>query len=286
MTDDTHQDRWLKSGTVPVLMQMLMAESFSVREVLVDQLSRIRGMRATAALAQIALFDLHPSVREKAIAALARLPARNYRSILLSGFEHPWPVVADHAAQALVALDMKDVIPDLERLVDRPDPRAPYQKHGSASYFVKEMVRVNHSLNCLLCHPPSFDAKDKIRGRVPPTNEPLRTGREYYQSPKGIFVRADITYLKQDFSTMLKVADHGPWPAVQRFDFFVRERFASSIDFQESSSRDQAGPHEQQLAALFALRELTAQDPFPTLADRKAIEIAAKRRMQSDTTRR
>ena len=35
-------------------------------------------------------------------------------------------------------------------------------------------------------------------------------------------VRADITYLRPDFSANLTVAQADPWPAAQRFDFVVR----------------------------------------------------------------
>ena len=34
----------------------------------------------------------------------------------------------------------------------------------------------------------------------------------------------DVTYLRQDFSAMLPVAEAHPWPEMQRFDFPVRER--------------------------------------------------------------
>ena len=46
----------------------------------------------------------------------------------------------------------------------------------------------------------------------------------YYSRGKGDFVRADVTYLKQDFSVQLPVANPGQWPAEQRYDFVVRER--------------------------------------------------------------
>jgi hypothetical protein len=267
-TTDAKRDRWLKEGSVAVLMQMLMSEAFGVREILVEQLARVKGKSATAALAQVALFDLEPRVRERAIGALAARPARDYRHTLLRAFEHPWPVIADHAAEALAALKMKDAVPDLVALLDRPDPAAPYRKPLTPLRFVKEMVRVNHLRNCLLCHPPSFASTDKIRGLVPATDQPL--SQAYYQAPnKGIFVRADITYLKQDFSRMLKVARPGKWPEVQRFDFFVRERIASERDRQASSARMNAGLHPQQHSLMFALRELTGHDPGSTVGDWK-----------------
>ncbi len=249
-------------------MQMLMAESAPVRALLVETLSRVTERPATESLAQLALFDLHPGVRERAIDALKTRPSGEYLSLLLRGFEHPWPGIADHAAEALVALQTRDAVPALLRLLDRPDPQAPYQKPGSQATFIKEMVRVNHHLNCLLCHAASFDSEDKARGLVPRRDEPLSSGAAYYSgaSPDRIFVRADVTYLKQDFSTMLPVAKPEPWPALQRFDFFVRERYATPRDLLESADRQKAGPSEQHKAIFFALRELTDLDPGSTVA--------------------
>jgi HEAT repeat protein len=272
LADESKQNKWLKKETVPVLMQMLTPEVAPVREVLVEHLSRIPHKEATAALTQLALFDLHPQVRARAINALSDRPVKEYRGALLKGFEYPWPAVADHAAEALVALKMKDTVPNLAMLLDKPDPRAPYGKPNTNQRFVKEMVRVNHLRNCLLCHAPSFQAQDKVRGVVPPTNQPLSPA--YYAPATGIFVRADVTYLKQDFSRMLAVAKPGKWPAVQRFDFFVRERFATERDQRERIARRKAGPYEQQEALVFALRELTGRDPGPTVADWKAFVFA------------
>src|SRR5262245_65228345 len=94
------------------------------------------------------------------------------------------------------------------------------------------MVRINHLQNCLLCHPPSFDTSDKVRAGVP---SPDGTGGQapssrgtggYSVGSRGIFVRADVTYLKQDFSVMLPVLKPDLRQVVERFDFFVRERVA------------------------------------------------------------
>jgi hypothetical protein len=264
-------NRWQKPQSVPVLMQMLMAEAAPVREVLAGQLARIEGSPATEALAQVALFDLHPRVRKLAVGALATRPAVDYLFALLRGFEHPWPVVADHAAEALVVLGRKDTVPALVGLLEKPDPRTPHRKVGGQAMVVKEMVRVNHLLNCLLCHPPSFNAQDKVRGLVPPTDRPVGSGPAYYSAPGAIFVRADITYLKQDFSAMQAVPLSDPWPAVQRFDFFVRERLATESDYLESASREKSGPTDRQRSLFFALRELSGRDPGPSVASWKRL---------------
>jgi hypothetical protein len=250
-------DAWRESGAVPALMQMLPPEAAAVREILVGQLARIEGRQASEALAQLALFDLNPEVRERAVRALAERPSGEYRAALLRGFTHPWPPVADHAAEALVALKATDVVPALAELLDAPDPRVPYQKAGGKERFLKEMVRIHHRKNCLLCHAPSFSANDRPRASVPLVNEP-----GYYGSGSGVFVRADVTYLKQDFSVSLPAGER---PV--RWDFAVRERVASENDALLSRSRTLAVPCEQRAAVLFALRELTARYPGPNAAD-------------------
>jgi HEAT repeat protein len=101
-----------------------------VRAVLLDQLTRIDGHRATAALARLALYDPRAEIRRGAVRALAARPQRDYRAILLGGFAHPWPAVADHAAEALVNLGAREAVPALVGLLDAPDPWAPYRKGG------------------------------------------------------------------------------------------------------------------------------------------------------------
>ena len=127
-----------------------------------------------------------------------------------------------------------------------------------------------------------------VRGEVPEVHLPLVspiTGLGGYfggvvSEVDRRFVRADITYLKQDFSAMLPMAKHeipvpvvrslfvdirAPWPSVQRFDFLVRERPATPRDVLDSAQRKQAGPTPHQEALFFALRELTDDDPGSTV---------------------
>jgi sugar lactone lactonase YvrE len=264
-------NRWLKPEGIPALQQLLMAEHEAVREVLVDQLARIEGKKASEALAQRALFDLHPRVRERALKELAKRPAPEYRDVLLAAFQHPWPPVAEHAAEALATLKMKETVPTLLAMLDMPDPQSP-RKDPNRGMMVKEMVRVNHLLNCLMCHAPALSNDDKVRGRIPPTNQPLPppSSRAYYADTRGLFVRADITYLRQDFSVPLPVKNHGVWPEVQRFDFLVRERSANHQDLAEAAKRS-LQPSEQHRSLFFALRELTGVDPGPTAQDWKRL---------------
>jgi sugar lactone lactonase YvrE len=265
-------NKWLKPEAVPALQQLLMAENEFVREVLVEQLAHIDGPKASVALARRALFDLHPTVRRQAVEALANRPAAEYRQVLLDGFRYPWPAVADHAAEAVASLGLREAVPALLGLLDQPAPGEPYQKPGKPGLFVMEVVRVNHLRNCLLCHAASLDTTDKVRGRVPRTDQPLPPAfsREYYASNTGTFVRADVTYLQQDFSLPLTVNNPGQWPSSQRFDFMVRERPARVGEGTHKASEPRPAS-EQQRAVFFALRELTGHDPGPTAEDWKRL---------------
>jgi hypothetical protein len=259
---------WGQSESIPTLVQILMADVESNRIVLVSQLAAIEDREASEALARRALFDLHPRVRASAIEALRKRPVEQYLDILLSGFAHPWPAVADHAAEAIGSLDLEQAVPRLLNLLDAPHPAAPYQKPNQ-QLFVKEMVRINHLSNCLMCHAPSLKQTDKVRGRVPPTTAPLppANSRAYYESNEGIFVRADITYLKQDFSVPMVVTNPGHWPKMQRFDFLVRERRTTEAERRAWVFADSRKPTEHQQALMFALRELTGEDPGPSVDD-------------------
>jgi hypothetical protein len=99
-----------------------------------------------------------------------------------------------------------------------------------------------------------------------------RIPEQYYQESLGVFVRADITYLKQDFSVMHPVKDHGDWPYMQRFDYLVRTReltpAEAEVTRRQLPSLAVAGhanaPEErsypQREAVLYALRKLTNYD--------------------------
>jgi hypothetical protein len=121
---------------------------------------------------------------------------------------------------------------------------------------VRELVRINHARNCQLCHAPSSSATDAARATVPSPNQPLPSSFsvEYYQSKSSEeIVRADVTYLRQDFSGLLPVLNPGPWPARQRYDFFVRARPAAAGEI----SQTKRAKIPQRAAALRALQGLT-----------------------------
>jgi hypothetical protein len=299
--------QWKREESVPVLVQMLQAEERPMWLLLVELLANVPGHRASAALAGRALFDLDPEVREAAVRALADRPRHEYRRVLLDGLRYPWAPVADHAAEALVALDDREAVPQLTALCDEPDPTGPARRafhdidpallsipspwpenlrlpsavvldesqggetrtallacpQGNlgkvltlrrSADVVREVVRVNHLRNCLLCHSPSFDRNDLVRGLVPTAGQPLPPSfsTPYYEGHNGIFVRADVTYLRQDFSVPQPVAKAGNWPAYQRYDYLVRTRYATD----EELRREQPATCPQREAVRWALREL------------------------------
>src|SRR5262249_27332536 len=159
-------------------------------------------------------YDLNRDVRQSAIAALSKRPRAEYRATLLEGFRHPWPPVAEHAAEALAQLQDLNAVPKLAVLLDAADPVAPC-RNNQGRWEVKELARVNHLRNCVLCHAPSKDEKDVLRAPVPSPGKALPEG--YYQRFTGPAIRADVTYLRQNFSVLEPVAEADPWPALQRF---------------------------------------------------------------------
>ena len=263
---------WLRPERIAALMQVVMAQPEENRRMLARHLAGVEGRQASEALARIALFDPDPDVRRQAIRALEHRPPSEYRLPLLSGFASPLPVVAEHAAEALAALKRTETVPALLAILDGPDPRTPYAKGAGPARFVKEVVRVNHMINCLMCHPPSFRTSDPARAPVPPLpplREPVQKGVGGYGAQpskravvvKETFIRADITYLKQDYSVILGINATGVLKGQQRYDLLVRERLATPADLAAALVRKNAGPTGQQKAVAFALRELTGQEP-------------------------
>jgi hypothetical protein len=279
-----------RPDAVSTLAQMLQAEDAGIRWHLVKVLGSVPGPEASTALAQRAIFDLAADVREAAVQVLERRPPKEYRPQLLAALRYPWPPAADHAAEALVALGDREAVPALRELLSRPDPAAPFRDQDG-KWVVSEVVRVNHLGNCLLCHAPSTSPGDPVRGFVPSRNQPLPPA--YYASRGGDFIRADVTYLRQDFSVSEPVKDHGRWPGVQRFDYLVRTReltrleravlpaAAADAGAARQGAADRAVPctYPQGEAVLFALRHLTAgADRDAGHSDRSGSSAARLRR--------
>jgi hypothetical protein len=144
-----------------------------------------------------------------------------------------------------------------------------------AVHVVREVVRINHHRNCLLCHAPVDTGEpSEVPAIMPYPNCPFPvTTQEYYGNhivQTEPSVRADTTYLRQDFSMMLAVANAAPWPEKQRFDFLVRTRVVAGNDLAVLQANVAARPanylSENQKAALAVLRELTGQDAEPNPA--------------------
>ena len=80
---------------------------------------------------------------------------------------------------------------------------------------------------------------------------------------------------------MRSFADAHPWPEMQRFDFFVRERKLTAGEAAEY--RDKLTPKEEGVlspyhkAAVAALREMTGKDAAPTAAAWRKLLNAEKR---------
>jgi hypothetical protein len=244
-------------GALATLLQMLQVEDAPVRLLLVRELAKVKGSGATAALAKRALVDLSPKVRAAAVASLKTRPADQYVPVLLQGLRYPFAPIADQAAVALRTLKPEGAVPKLVDLLDQPNPSVPVLDAKTKKWSVRELVRLNHMRNCLLCHAPSAGPKDGlVRGAVPTPGKPLPPA--YYQSITGDFVRADITFLRQDFSVNMPVKSATPWPDEQRFDFVTRVRIFKPDELPKVAEKP--GNYPQREAVLYALRGLTEKD--------------------------
>jgi HEAT repeats len=263
---------WAVPEAVPTLVQMLQVEGRPIRLLLVEMLSQIKCHEATRAIAQRATFDVSEDVREAAVMALRGRRAEEVREALLFGMRYPWPAAAEFAAEAFVNLRDKSHVPALVKLLDKPDPAAPFlvNKASESDPYIREIVRVNHLHSCMMCHPPALNENDLVRAQMPNPNLPLASASspDFYgagSSSGSMFVRADITYLKQDFAVPQAVADPGRWPLHQRYDYFVRVRPQTFEDLPTKTKRSSSYPQKD--AVLFALRELTGEDHGDTTAD-------------------
>lgn len=275
LLDAGERGNWVRPEAIPVLMQMLMAEPKQVRRVLVELLDQIPGGQGSRALANRAIFDLDATVRQDAAQALAKRPPAEFQDQLVPAFQHPWPPVAQHAAELVAYLQLKDLPAKLIPLLENRNPTiaVKVENGGPHQYVVTEMVRINHLKNCLLCHAVSQDRTDLVRGLVPMPGRPLpapATSPSYYEGNQGDFVRADITYLRQDFSLPMTVPSADPWPREQRFDFLLRRRVLNNLE--QTTIIGSIDPktlteYPQKEALLFALETVTGQKPGRQTSD-------------------
>ena len=259
VSDTEHfvESRKWTSRDISALEQILQVQPESTREALVARLAGIPGTESTAALARRAVYDTSAEVREKAASALTSRDVDDVRPILMAALRYPWAPAAEHAAQVLVKTNDVEAVPQLEKLAQQRDPCAPFQR-ADGTWAVRELVRINHLRNCYLCHAPSVSEYDTVRGFVPSPSEPLP--RLYYSAPSGYFVRADVTYLRQDFSVKHSVEQPGPWPNRQRFDYLVRTR-AISHDEAIQIHCNTTKASRQRKAIVYALQNLTRHRP-------------------------
>lgn len=244
--------------SLTTLDQMLQVDHPRLRVELIEALENSDTQKGIELLARRAKFDLTPEVRLAATEALATIDPKKYRQYLLDGFSYPWAAVAEHSAETLVRVNDTGALDQLVQLLRAPNPNIP-QKNQAGGYVKKEVVAINHMKNCFLCHAPSTGVTDRGRAVVPTWNQPLP--RLYYHAPEGSFVRADTTYLRQDFSVMQEVEDHGPWPKQQRYDYVVYSKELSNEEARDYFQKHQNPDNKQREAVLFALRELTGMSP-------------------------
>jgi HEAT repeat protein len=294
---------WLRPGAVPTLQQVLGFEDLPVRLLLVELLTQIEGRASSLALVQRAVFDLSPEVREAAIKGLDKRPREQYRSALVAALRYPWPPAADHAAEALVALKDSSAAPLLVKLLKEPDPSAPVvKKDHTVKREVVRINHQENCLAChppawLGNDPvqkavPGFTIIDNrtviATASLPVASQSIIESGGTVKSPRikpanreggyphgpstttdtaeSLNVRGDVTYLRQDFSIQQPVQTGAAAQAVPlRFDYLVRTRPVTEKQMHEwKTQAKKETTYEQRDAVLFALRELTGQDPGPT----------------------
>ena len=278
-------------GSMPAAMMQIGGASPKQADI-AAKLSSIPSVEATRALARLAIFSPDEKAREIAARGLKVRRDQDYTEVLLEAFRYPWPPAARHAAQAIVRIGRKDLLPNLVNALEGTDPRLPTPIDGGSA--VRELVRINHHRNCLLCHAPAHvkstveldkrevrrdaeskqaDALEKLKDEraslfaaAPLPNKSFdpdsSNGYRNEQRFEHIQVRVDVTYLRQDFSAKLPVEDAAPWPTYQRFDFLVRTRKVDEAEAKAIAKRVQgdAEPSPYRRAALHALREITGHD--------------------------
>ena len=237
--------------------QMLQIEDAGLRIELVKLLEESRSPMSANLLASYAKFDLSARVRILATSALSGFPRSFYRESLHDGLRYPWPEAARHSAEALVRLNDVESIPTLVDMLKEPDPRVPIQKNDQ--YVRKELVAINHLRNCMLCHADSQRVADKGQAPVPAWDKELPRTYYSFRSPGLLMARADITYMRQDFSVVQSVEFAKPWPENQRFDYVVQNRKVTKEEFDQRKDQKTTDSSAYEQAIVFALQKLTGK---------------------------
>lgn len=249
--------RWNRPEVVPCIQQMLQAEGTELRRMSCELLREIDSDAATEALVKWAVFDTDSGNRAAAVQALRTRDRQRVGALLAEWVRYPWPRAVEHACEAMVELELKESLPQLAAMLAASDPDAPFEVDlpgTGGGVYKREVVRVNHLRNCLMCHPASFKQTELVRGGVPDENSilPPASTPAYYNS-NSLQVTAATTYLKQDFSLMQNVRNSGKWPAQQRFDFFVSTKQVEP-DALRAYRPNAKSPYKE--AIRFAIREI------------------------------
>jgi hypothetical protein len=69
-----------------------------------------------------------------------------------------------------------------------------------------------------------------------------------------------VTYLRQEFSVALPVANPGLWPKEQRYDFLIRTRPATDAEIKLAQKNHKSLDYPHREAVLRVLRGLTGKD--------------------------
>jgi hypothetical protein len=277
-----------REAHVAALMQVCGPEQGAMRKGLTRHMAGVPHASSSRALAKLAIFSPEEDVRREAIDALKVRKDRDYGDVLVEGLRYPWPEVARRAADAIVLLERKDLVPALVDCLDEADPRLPRatETKGKKTHVVREMVRLNHHRNCLLCHAPATPditgSGAVLTGAVPIPGEPLPSFSDGYRnSTPELAVRIDVTYLRQDFSVFMKVENAHPWPEMQRFDFLVRTREIGADELvafgKINASAEEGVLNPYHRVAVQALRELTGRDAAPVGSEwRRILKLPAR----------
>jgi hypothetical protein len=282
-------ERWGGQDTssgIAALTQIYGPQKTERRDSLVKSLQSVDHPASTKALARAAVYDFDYQVRFDALDGLKGRSKQDYTDVLMAGLHHPWPNAARNAANAIIRLERQDMVPQLVAFLAEPDPCAPVEKEvdGKPECTVREVVRINHHRNCLLCHAPA--QQNTMPGGVvavvptPGESFPMPDdsgGSPYGSMPTESMIRADITYLRQDFSLLQPVANASPWPEMQRFDFLVRTRVLTPDEAERARKQAQPALSENHKAAIHALERLTGKhDVAPTaVAWSEAVNLPA-----------
>lgn len=291
------------AARIAALIQIMEPESEELRRGLIRHLKGLAHPEAARAIAKLAIFSEEPALRLEATKALQSRPGSQFDEIIRLGLRYPRPEIAVRTMDLIVKtkrIDWADAIIDL---LEEPDPRAPTAVNNGKSYVVRELVRIRHHDNCMLCHPPAQRgafANDLTlfntnlwsefmatpRKQIP-TGEPnqgiggwggFRGNRSGFQ--EGPSVRFDVTFLRPDFSLNLSgdAVQNGVATNVggetERFDFVVRTRKltpAQAREYQKELARDSGERSPYRTIALSALRQLTKQDVEPTAEAWRAV---------------